>query len=221
MGRVCHTALMKSILITGARGGIGSAISKLQRQEGHRVLETDHADADVASYDAVQALEKKILSEVSSIDWLICAHGFIDDETTLEKQTPENIRSTFDVNILSIIYIAQRFLPHLRDGGGMLALSSTAGLIANGNYAAYSASKAAVNSFMQGLARNRPAHRFFSVCPGPTETSMLKKTGRSGGQDPEDVAQLVSDIIAGTEPSESGDIWMIRGGERSLVQSLS
>ena len=212
---------MKSILITGAQGGIGSTTARALQKRGDRIIEIGHVDADLTSYNAVRLLEEKITSKENIIDWIVCAHGFIDDETTLEKQTPENIRSTFDVNILSIIYIAQRFLPHLRDGGGMLALSSTAGLIANGNYAAYSASKAAVNSFMQGVARNRPAHRFFSVCPGPTETSMLKKTGRSGGQDPEDVAQLVSDIIAGAEPSESGDIWMIRGGERSLVQSLS
>ena len=136
----------------------------------------------------------------------------------IEKQRPEDILTTFQVNVLSVIHLCQLFLKHMRDGGGIICVSSTAGLEANGRYAAYSASKAAVNNFMQGLARNRPALTFFTVCAGPTRTAMLEKIGGdlAGGQDVSAVTDVMLRIMARPAEYKSGDLIVVRDGQVTL-----
>ncbi len=188
---------MKTILLTGANGGIGTAIGRQLQDADHTVIGVTRADADLGDSEAIKKLKEKVLKETDHIDWLVCAHGFIDTETVLEQMTPENIEKTFQVNTLSIIYLAQQFLPHIPQGGGIIALSSSAGIQANGRTAPYSASKAAVNSFMQALARNRPEQKFFSVCPGPTNTAMRENLAHDAAkqQSPDTVAAVIVDIV--------------------------
>lgn len=214
---------MKTILLTGARGGIGSFIASSLETAGHNVIRIDHAETNLSSYDDIQQLEKKLGNEGVRLDWIVCAHGFIDAEGDIEKQRPEDIATIFQVNIISIAYLAQLFLQHLNPGGGMIALSSTAALTANGRHAVYSASKGAVNVFMQALTRNRPEFSFVSICPGPTNTSMREKiaTGAATSQDPAVVAKVVEDIVDGQGTYISGDIVAVRNGETSIVQHLT
>ena len=168
--RVWHTELVKTILLTGAAGDLGKAISASFPKNEYDVIEVTHQDADLSSLSDIDQLVKRVVVGTPRIDWVICAHGYIDTETVLEKQSPEAIQKTFEVNALSIIYLTRQFLPHIPEGGGVVALSSSAGLQANGRFSAYSASKAAVNSFIQAMARNRPEKKFFAVCPGPQPT---------------------------------------------------
>lgn len=174
--------------------------------------------ADLSSFTAISDLEKSIAGDHLNLDWLVFAHGFIDSETMLEKQRPENIANTFQVNALSVIHLCQLFLKHLGNGGGIICVSSTAGLEANGRYAAYSASKAAVNNFMQGLARNRPALKFFTICAGPTRTAMLEKIGgdMTGAQDVSAVTDVMLQLVMRPDDYKSGDLIVVRDGQVTL-----
>lgn len=202
---------MKTILVTGAYGGIGSAIVKELETQGHTVIAVGHAEADVTTIEDIKKLSASVTQE---IDWIVCSHGYIDPEVNLENQKPENIKKTFDVNLLSLVYITQVFLPRIKEG--IVFISSSAGVRANGKYAAYSASKAGVNSLAQGLARNRENLTFVSVCPGPTDTDMRTLLGTSGGQDPALVAKLTGEIIASREMYKSGDVVSIRDGKIAI-----
>jgi NAD(P)-dependent dehydrogenase (short-subunit alcohol dehydrogenase family) len=178
--------------------------------------------ADLASFAEITALEASIAKRNIALDWLVFAHGLIDRETIIEKQRPEDILATFQVNVLSVIHLCQLFLKHLRDGGGIICVSSTAGLEANGRYAAYSASKAAVNNFMQGLARNRPALTVFTICAGPTRTAMLEKIGgdMADAQEVSAVTDVILRLMAGPADSMSGDIIVVRDGQVTLAGRL-
>jgi len=229
---------VKTVLLTGAGGGIGhTLLSALAADETYRVIAVTRPmpsegsqllpenserlireTADLSSFAGITALEVSIANRDLRLDWLVFAHGFIDRETTIEKQRPEDILTTFQVNVLSVIHLCQLFQKHLRNDGGIVCVSSTAGLEANGRYAAYSASKAAVNNFMQGLARNRPALTVFTVCAGPTRTAMLEKIGG-------DIARAqnvsaVTDVILRlmTRPADymSGDVIVVRDGWATL-----
>src|SRR3989344_9520485 len=64
------------ILVTGASGGIGSAIvEELQKRHCH-VIGTDRNDADMSSYEDIKHLALSALQE--KLDWGVYAHGFID-----------------------------------------------------------------------------------------------------------------------------------------------
>lgn len=229
---------MKTVLLTGAGGGIGHALlSALASDDACCVIAVTRptppevsqtlpakserlipATADLSSFAEISALEASFAKKNLKLDWLVFAHGFIDRETMIEKQRPEDILTTFQVNLLSVIHLCQLFLKHLHNRGGIICLSSTAGLEANGRYAAYSASKAGVNNFMQGLARNRPELTIFTVCAGPTRTAMLGKIGGdiSAAQSVSAVTDVIRRLMARPEDYTSGDLIVVRDGRVTL-----
>lgn len=213
---------MKTILLTGADGGIGSAIKEALETAGNKVISVTRADADLSSYSDIEKLEQKIASEGTKLDWIVCAHGYIDTETDLEKQSVEAIEATFKINSLSLVYLAKYFLKDLSQGGGMIFLSSSAGVDANGRTAAYSASKAAVNSLTQGLARNRSELSFISICPGATNTPMRERVAHDAAtkQSPKLIADIAQKIISGESGYKSGDIISIKDSTEKLILSI-
>ena len=214
---------MKTILVTGAHGGIGEAIVETLTSAGHKVIGVDLTDADVSKYADVQKLQEKVLQDVDHIDWLVCAHGYLDPTIILEEQTPESIEATFMINSVSIAFLARAFLRHIPAGGGMIALSSTAGIHASGATPVYSASKAAVDGFMQALAHNRKDQTFYALCPGPTNTILREKYAHDATkqQGPEVVANVVRELVDGTGEHASGDVIVVRDGTTSTFERLS
>lgn len=227
---------MQTVLVTGARGGIGSAVIRtLLAENAYRIIavtrpeplaDTEilfegsdrliHKSFDLSLYSEILKLEASIVEDKLDLDWMIIAHGYIDSEKILENQRSDDILKTFQLNILSVIYLCQLLLRHVN--GGIICVSSTAGLNANGRYAAYSASKAAVNNFMQALARNRPTLSFFTICAGPTRTQMLEKIGgeSTAAQDASVVGDLMLQIISQHANYKSGDIIVVRDGRVTL-----
>jgi NAD(P)-dependent dehydrogenase (short-subunit alcohol dehydrogenase family) len=151
---------------------------------------------------------------------VVCAHGFIDTEQVLEKERTEDIQATFDVNTLSLFWLAQAFLPDLQTG--FLILSSSAGLAPNGRYAAYSASKAAANAFVQAMARNREHLKFIAVAPGPTNTEMRERIAGDAAkmQSPDTITAVVTKIVTGTSEYRSGDIVLVKDGVCSTASQV-
>lgn len=201
---------MKTILLTGASGGIGFSIRQILESEGHAVITTDRHEYDLTSPEAIAELATK----VGPIDTIVCAHGYIDTANSFAEQSIEALQKTFAVNTLSVAYLARQF-PDV----DMITLSSTSALSPNGKYPAYSASKAAVNVLMQNLARHRPERLYITICPGATNTKMREKIAHDAAQhqSPNEVASLVADILSGKEAVQTGDIWVVRDGVRSRV----
>jgi len=205
---------MKTILLTGASGGIGSTIRTELENAGHTVIPVSHADADLTSPPAIESLAAK----VGKPDWIVCAHGYIDTAPTMREQSVEAIQNTFAVNTLSVAYLARQF-----PQSDMIALSSTAALHVNGKYPAYSASKAALNVLMQNLAKAHAERQYITVCPGATNTQMREKIAHDAAkhQDPNVVADLVNTIIGEEGDYKSGDIISVRDGATEIVSRIS
>src|SRR3989344_7629246 len=204
------------VFVTGADGGIGSAAVAALKERGAHAIGFVRVDADLSSPDEIGRLANRALKEHGRADWAVYAHGFLDAETGLGKQREEDIAATFDINTLSIIYLTRHLLPHLQRGS--IFVSSTAGLSPNGQYAAYSASKAAVNAFAEAIAKTRPDLISIALCPGPTNTAMRRKIDPNAvsAQSPEIVAEAIADIVMGVSPYKNGDTVVVRSGEISL-----
>ena len=71
----------------------------------------------------------------------------------LEKQTEEDIRKTFDINVFSHFWTLEAFLPHMKEQnrGHIVAISSISGLVGLPNLVPYSATKFAVRGLMESL----------------------------------------------------------------------
>ncbi len=137
-------------------------------------------------------------------DWLIFAQGVIDEE---------DVGGMFTVNTGLCIKLTQTFLPTLKQG--VIYISSTAGIKGNTKFPVYSASKAALNSYVDTMARAHPELQFYALCPGPTDTKMWRSLGLEGeAQDPSEVAKAVKEIMDGKY--KSGDVITVRNGKITI-----
>ena len=112
-------------------------------------------------------------------------------------------------------------LPALERGrGSVVAVASQRALTGALNFSAYATMKAALVNLMQGYAGEYVGNaRFFTVCPGWTDTEMGAAAKNSGGvsnpsippQDPLVVAQVIAGLI--DNPGESGAVWVVNQGE--------
>jgi NADP-dependent 3-hydroxy acid dehydrogenase YdfG len=183
-------------IITGASSGIGRATALALAARGHRVgliarrrelLESlsdeiharggdAHAvPADVTDRAALHAAIGQISDCLGPVDVLVANAGF-GVPTKLDPMNVEAIETTIRVNILGVIYSIEAVLPAMlhRRKGQIVAVSSLAAYKGLPGESAYCASKAAVNTYMEGLRieLRKTEIKVATVCPGFVDTAM-------------------------------------------------
>lgn len=183
-------------LVTGASSGIGMATVKLFKEKGfttiavsRRVPEVgDHRfSLDVSNLEAVRDFARRVRHEIGVVDFLVNNAGFgvYGDflETPLEEED-YMVRT----NLLGTIYMTKQFLPPMveRRSGHVVNVVSEAAYVNSPKLLVYSATKAAVASFTNGLwssVRGKGV-RICGVYPGPVRTGFTSHPsfkGREGG----------------------------------------
>ena len=198
------------VMVTGAAGGIGSAIAERFATEGARVWVCDSAAEgatavadriggealalDLNDADAAMAAVDRVLAESGRIDVLVNNAG-INRRGDILTVTPEDWDLTFAVNVSSIFHLCRAVVPSMIEAGGgaIVNTASQAGLHPIAGSIAYSTSKAAVAHFTQNLGRDVASHgiRVNAVCPGEIHTPMLESGMRQRGQSVADMDALV------------------------------
>ncbi len=184
---------MKTALITGASGGIGSAIAARLAQEGYVPIlhYCSHGDgmeeraaklggfsvrADLADADAIECMAEQVLSRAGRVDVLI-NNAAISLSGLLTDITPQQRRHLFHVNVLGAIECSRVFLPQMirRRSGCIINISSMWGQVGASCEVDYSASKAALIGFTKALAQEvAPSGvRVNCIAPGVIRTPML------------------------------------------------
>jgi short-subunit dehydrogenase len=183
-------------VITGASSGIGWALARelaaqhcrvglvARRLDKLEALATEIraaggtaacAAADVADRAASVAAVHALRDQLGPVDVLVANAG-VGAPTLLEPFNVEQIEQMFRVNMLGVVYAFEAVLPDmLRLGRGHLAaVSSLAAYKGLPGESAYCASKAAVNSFLEGLRiRLRGSGiTVTTICPGFVKTPM-------------------------------------------------
>lgn len=178
----------KTVLITGANGGLGTQVTKTFLAAGASVagvslniLPTDFTDpkftafmANISDTAAALKLAAEVMSRMGKIDVLVhLAGGFgggkpvaEEDEATLDQMLNINLRSTF--------LLFRAFLPHMRKAGSgrIIAIGSRAAEGSSANFAAYGLSKAAVVSLVRSVAAENKDQGITANCilPGTMDT---------------------------------------------------
>ncbi|WP_085026528.1 SDR family NAD(P)-dependent oxidoreductase [Ensifer aridi] len=205
----------KVVIVTGAAGGIGGAISARFAAEGAQVIVTDMnsegADAtvaqivseggraralasDISTAEGCQAIIENVIASEGRVD-VLCNNAGINRRGNLLSLTPEDWRVSFAVNVDSMFHLCQAALPHMIEAGGgaIVNTASQWGLYPAPNHIAYNVTKAAVASFTQNLARDYAPKkiRVNAVCPGEIHTPMLEAGVRRSGRTIADLDKLV------------------------------
>ena len=150
--------------------------------------------ADVSKSAEVKAAVARAIAEFGQIDILVNNAGIILNSPII--YTPEeSINDIIDVNLKGCIYCCKYVVPHMarRNYGKIINISSGAGLYAEPNYTAYSASKFGVLGLTESLAAE-VSHYYINVnavCPGAVLTPMLRNalSLRFPGKDPDEEFQ--------------------------------
>ncbi len=125
---------MKSILVTGAYGGMGSAACKLLRDMGYtvfaldkRVSETEEGilpiQADITSEDSIKEAFARVAETAGSLDAILHFAGMYMLDSLVEM-SDEDFRTIFDVNLRGAFLINKTFLPILGKGSRILIVTS-------------------------------------------------------------------------------------------------
>lgn len=172
-------------VVTGANGGIGSAVTAALSSRGYRVLPWTHPPYDVTNSAGVADAISEIEHDHGPISALVHTAGALlpdaalsPDSTALERCMEVNFCGT--VNVCSAI--AQRMV--VRRHGAIVVVSSNAATVPRANLAAYCASKAATTAWTKvlGLECAPFGVRCNVVSPGSTDTPMLTAlTGSAPG----------------------------------------
>ncbi|CAM5199584.1 3-oxoacyl-[acyl-carrier protein] reductase OS=Castellaniella defragrans OX=75697 GN=HNR28_000952 PE=3 SV=1 [Castellaniella defragrans] len=195
----------KTIMITGASGGIGRAVAHRAAAAGARValcdlsldsLETLRAELaeaiptaqvschalDVSDPAAGTAAAQAVAAHHGAIDHLVNSAG-IYPEQTIRDMTDDQWRKLMSINLDGTFYMCRAVLPHLAPGSSIVNLSSMAGHRGSYAHAHYSASKGGVSSLSKSLARElAPNTRVNIVAPGIIATPMTERLLHEKGQ---------------------------------------
>jgi NADP-dependent 3-hydroxy acid dehydrogenase YdfG len=206
---------MPTALITGAGGGIGSAIATALAPTHTLLLAgrpSDRLDAvaerlgattfplDLTDGDSIEAA----CEIVDELDVLVHNAGVSIPGHVSESHVDE-WRATFAVNVFGPVELTLTLLPALRQARGqVIFINSGAGRNAMPGMASYSASKFALRAFADSLRNDEPELRVTTIFPGRTDSDMQRELVEfEGGKydpdkflKPETVAAAVAQAVA-------------------------
>ena len=181
--------MKRSVIVTGARGGIGESTAKKFLDLGDHVYGVDLAlndtphdfvevICDVSDPDAVSGLVERVVNETGRIDVLVNNAG-IRLEKDVINTTIEEWDRMMAVNLTSVFLGCKFALPHMlkQSSEAIVNVASTSGLNPLPNRAAYCANKAGVIGLTRQMALqySRKGVRVNAVCPGSTKTPFFKE----------------------------------------------
>lgn len=198
----------KTVVVTGAAGGVGSAVTRRFAEAGARLVlgdldavrledlcgqvaalvEVHGVTCDVAVVADVENLMAEAVESTGRIDVLVTAAGLWVEGPT-EQMSEADWDRVVDVNLKGTFFACSRAIPELKKAQGCIVnLSSDCGLVGTPETAVYTASKGGVSLLTKALALElAPALvRVNAVCPADIMTPMLENQAAAyGGGDPE------------------------------------
>ena len=243
----------KVAVVTGASKGIGAAIAQALAAEGASVVvnyasSKDGAEkvvasivasggkavavrGDVAREDDVKQLFAETKTTFGPVDILVNNAG-VYEFAPLETITAEHFHRHFDINVLGLLLASREAAAQFGDrGGSIINISSVVSRITPAGSAVYSATKGAVDSITQVLAKELGPRkiRVNSINPGivetegtvtagfigsafETQTVAVTPLGRSGK--PGDIAPLAVFLASPESGWMTGESLVASGGIR-------
>ncbi|WP_029920274.1 SDR family NAD(P)-dependent oxidoreductase [Nevskia soli] len=204
----------KVAVITGGSSGMGLATAKRYVAEGAYVYITGRRQAELDA--AVKAIGSNVtgvrgdISNLADLDRLyetvkagkghidiLFANAGIGEFLPIGAITPEHFDQTFGVNVRGTLFTVQKALPLFRDGGSIILTGSIASVKGIPAFGVYSATKAAIRSFVRTWTLELKDRKIRSnvISPGTIDTPILAPLPK----------EAIAQIVAGVPMARMGE----------------
>lgn len=254
----------RAALVTGAGSGIGKAAAVLFAERGAKVCvvsrtedelrrTTDEIEraggtaifhvADTSKPEEIERAVARTVEAFGRLDIVFANAGVNGVWAPIEELTPDEWRQTMDINLTGTFLTVKYAIPHLKERGGSIVITSSVNgtrIFSNAGASAYSSSKAAQVALAKMAALELAKHkiRVNVICPGAIESNIEESTkkrdinearepaeypagkipltdGKPGGAD--QVARLVLFLASDAASHVTGtEVWI--DGAESLLQ---
>ena len=236
----------KTCVVTAAGQGIGAATARVFAGEGARVWATDIDAGKLEALAGVEGVTPRTLdvldkeaigrlaTETGAIDVLFNCAGFVHHGTVLDA-TDEQWQFAFDLNVRSMFWTIQAFLPGMlgKGTGSIVNMSSAASSVKGAALRfVYGTTKAAVIGLTKSVAVDYVSKgiRCNAICPGTVQTPSLDEriSALGGGPDArqfflqrqpagrfgaaEEIASLATYLASDESAFTTGTVNVIDGG---------
>lgn len=229
----------RTVLVTGAAGGIGRAVVRGAVELGARVVASDRVAPEAAAFElhdaaaaqlttsaldlanvmAITEQLHRIGEHTGGLDAVIHAAGLLRRAPSIDTVTEADWDAQHDVNLKAAFFLVRESARIMPRGGSVVLFTSqgwwTGGL---GGSIAYNAAKGGVVSLLRGFSRELAPRgiRVNGIAPGFVDTAMM-----SEGLSDEDRRRFAAQVPLGrmAEPAEVADpaLFLISDAARYLT----
>lgn len=191
----------KTIIVTGAGGGMGKTTVELLLKEGANVVGCDinrsslndleenprflAYEGDLLDENTVHELFKETVSKFGTVDGLANVLGIAQSATPIDECSLEKYRTIMDVNMTSVFLTCREAAKYMKKQkkGKIVNVGSVSTTRPRPGLQSYVASKGAVESFSKALALELAPYQINVnvLHPGPADTNMLGQFTEQGG----------------------------------------
>ena len=190
--------------ITGGASGIGEGTARRFAQEGASVVLADvqneqgervrseieaaggqalYVECDVSDPASVEAAINAAVERFGKLDIVFANAGINGVWTPVDELQPEEWDRTIDINLKGTYLTVHFAVPHLKQNGGSIIITSSINgnrKFSNAGASAYSSSKAGQVAFMKMIALELGRHniRCNAICPGAIKTNIDERTDK-------------------------------------------
>ncbi|HLA88259.1 MAG TPA: SDR family oxidoreductase [Anaerolineales bacterium] len=209
----------KTVLITGAAGGIGRATVSLFTQKGWRVIGVDRSEfgagfpesglfvqSDISRPEAMEVIFEKAHQFTDSLDALV-NNAAVQVTKPITETTVEEWDAVMASNLRSVFLGVKLAYPLLKaKGGAVVNVSSVHAIQTSANIAAYAASKGGLLALTRAMAIEfAPDNiRVNAILPGAVDTPMLRAGLGRGHAGHGDVQERLDNLARKTVSGKVG-----------------
>jgi len=225
----------KVVLITGANGGLGAAVTSAFLDAGARVAgvakKIQNSDfphpnfvaysAELGSADAARATVAAVIAKWERIDALVHLVGAFTGSKSVAETGDDALDQMLDVNLRTSFHMIRSVLPGMRSRGAgrILAIGSRTSVEPQPMLGVYSASKAALVSLVRTVALENKDRGISAnvILPGtmdtPANRAAMPKADPAKWVQPVQVASLLVHLASDQASQINGAVIPILGGD--------